>query len=77
MQDYYFGADAFLKHFSQASSDTVNMSFKISAVDKFGKHVLLESGNCAGIETELVLKFIYKSYRQNHISYTKCRRDCF
>ena len=53
------------------------MSLKISAVEQFRKHKLLEGGNGAGIKAELVLKICHKVRWQDHISYTQCGRYCF
>ena len=53
-------------------SDTVDVSFKITAVDKLGKYVLFEGGYCAGVEAELVLKFI----RKRHSTHLRTIRTC-
>ena len=65
-----------IKPFPQTSSNTVNMSLKVSAVDQLCKYELLKGGNGAGIETELALKIIHKALGQDHISYTQCGRNC-
>ena len=42
--------------FSFAASDTVDVSFKISVVDKLTQNVLHKGGNGAGVESQLFFK---------------------
>ena len=59
----------------QTSSDSVDVTFKVSAVNKLCKNKLLKGWHCAWIEAELFIKFAHKAFGQNHISNAERGRD--
>ena len=49
------------------SSDSVDVALEISVLDKSCDDELLKGRYGAGIEARALVKFLYKSFRQNHM----------
>lgn len=50
------------------SSDTIDVSFKISVIDEFRQHMLHIRRNCTGIKSQLTVKALNQMPGQNHVS---------
>ena len=59
------------------SSYTIDMTFKVTVVNKFSENVLHKGRNGAGVKAELFFIRFDKMFGKHHVSDTKRGRDRF